>query len=76
MRETPRLNEFQRQLDLLQIPTHIPIMEITRIGYSAKTDRPVEVTVVRIPGDRVEFVSNVQRDESAAWPAETQPTDG
>ncbi|GAB2832978.1 GntR family transcriptional regulator [Actinocorallia aurea] len=55
------------EADLLQIPTRIPILEILRIGYSAQTERPVEVTVVRIPGDRVEIISRLQRDESATW---------
>ncbi|MEO5876061.1 MAG: GntR family transcriptional regulator, partial [Streptosporangiaceae bacterium] len=47
----------KEEADLLQIPTRIPVLEILRIGYSARTERPVEVTVIRIPGDRVEIIS-------------------
>ncbi|GAB2837556.1 hypothetical protein GCM10022221_41180 [Actinocorallia aurea] len=60
----------KEEADLLQIPTRIPVLEILRIGYSARTERPVEVTVVRIPGDRVEIISRLQCDESAAWPTD------
>jgi len=59
----------KEEADLLQIPTRIPILEILRIGYSARTERPIEVTVVRIPGDRVEIISKLERDASAAWPS-------
>lgn len=58
----------KEEADLLQIPTRIPILEILRIGYSARTQRPVEVTVARIPGDRVEIITRLQRDASAAYP--------
>jgi GntR family transcriptional regulator len=60
----------KEEADLLQMPTRIPVIEILRIGYSAKTQRPVEVTLVRIPGDRVEIISHLARDASAAWPGE------
>ncbi|GAA3242475.1 GntR family transcriptional regulator [Actinocorallia longicatena] len=58
----------KEEADLLAIPLSIPVIEIVRIGYSARTERPVEVTVVRIPGDRVEIISRLERDASAAWP--------
>ncbi|WP_460363015.1 GntR family transcriptional regulator [Actinocorallia lasiicapitis] len=57
----------KEEADALQIPTRIPVLEILRIGYSARTERPVEVTVVRIPGDRVEILSRLERDPSATW---------
>jgi GntR family transcriptional regulator len=52
----------------LEIPMTIPVMEIVRVGRSALDGEPVEVTEYVIPGDRVEGVHELQRDESAAWP--------
>jgi GntR family transcriptional regulator len=54
----------------LQIPLSVPVLEIARAGRSGATGKPVEVTVYVIPGDRVETVQVLQRDESAQdpWP--------
>jgi GntR family transcriptional regulator len=52
----------------LQIAPSFSVMELTRVGTSARTGRPVEVTVCVIPGDRVEIVSDLSRADSAAWP--------
>ena len=56
------------EAELLQIPTTIPVLEITRVGTSAKDGRPIEVTQYVIPSDRVEQIVILERDPSAAWP--------
>lgn len=56
------------EAELLQIPVTLPVMEIVRIGRSAKDDRPIEVTMYVIPSDRVETYHVLHRDESAVWP--------
>ena len=53
---------------LLEIPPSLPVLDLTRVGTSARTRRPVEVTVCVIPSDRVELVSELERDPSAQWP--------
>jgi len=54
---------------LLAMPrTGMPVLELTRTGTSARTDQPIEVTVVLIPADRGEITTALQRDDSAAWP--------
>jgi GntR family transcriptional regulator len=58
---------------LLQIPLTLPVLEIVRVGRSAKDGQPVEVTVHVIPSDRVETVQVLHRDSSAAWPQVDQP---
>jgi GntR family transcriptional regulator len=58
---------------LLGIATALPVLELARPGTSAKTNRPVEVTMCVIPSDRVEIVTELERDESARWPT-TPPT--
>jgi GntR family transcriptional regulator len=40
---------------LLEIATSIPVLESVIVGTSARTGRPVDVTVCLIPGDRVEI---------------------
>lgn len=61
---------------ILGIAPALSVLELSRIGTSAKTGRPVEVTVCVIPSDRVELVSELERDESARWPTEpVQPHD-
>lgn len=55
---------------LLEIATAMPVFEITMIGYSARDDVPLEVTVKVIPSDRVELVSDLVRGESAEWPVD------
>jgi hypothetical protein len=44
------------------------VLEIVRVGTSAKDGRPIEVTMYVIPSDRVEQVVVLERDESARWP--------
>ena len=46
----------------------LPVLEIVRVGTSAKDDLPIEVTHHVIPSDRVEQVVVLERDESAEWP--------
>jgi DNA-binding GntR family transcriptional regulator len=58
---------------LLQIPMTLPVLEIVRVGMSAKDDKPIEVTMYVIPSDRVEQVVVLDRDETAVWPWPTQP---
>lgn len=55
---------------LLEIPTTMPVMELVIVGRSGRDNQPLEVTIRVIPGDRVELVSELIRDESAAWPQE------
>lgn len=52
----------------LHIPISMPIQEIVRVGYSAKDEKPIEVTEIVIPSDRVEMMAHLVRDESAEWP--------
>ena len=61
------------EADLLQIPVTMPVLEIVRVGRSAKDDQPIEVTMYVIPSDRVETFQVLHRDESAAWPWADQP---
>lgn len=56
------------EADLLEIAVRAVVMEIIRVGISAATQAPVEVTVCVIPADRVEFVTPLERDASATWP--------
>jgi DNA-binding GntR family transcriptional regulator len=73
-RETHRARmPTKEEADLLQIPVTIPVLEIVRVGTSAKDDQPVEVTMYVIPSDRVEQVVMLERDETAAWPWPDQP---
>lgn len=53
---------------LLEIPMTMPVMELAIVGRSGRDNQPLEVTIRVIPGDRVELVSELVRDESAAWP--------
>ena len=52
----------------LGMPDSMPVMEIARVGSSARTGAPVEVTVCVIPADRVELVADLRRAPSARWP--------
>lgn len=61
------------EADLLQIPVTLPVLEIVRIGRSAKDDQPIEVTMHVFPSDRVKTFQILHRDESAAWPCAGQP---
>lgn len=64
------------EASLLQIPKGLPVLEIVRVGYSAKDRRAIEVTQVVIPSDRVEEVIHLKRDASAAWPPRDVGPDG
>lgn len=56
------------EADLLQIATRAVVLELSRVGTSAKTGAPVEVTVCIIPAERVEIVTPLERDSTASWP--------
>ena len=56
------------EADLLQIATRAVVIEIARVGTSAKTQAPVEVTICVIPAERVEIVTPLERDHTAQWP--------
>ncbi|GAA2731515.1 GntR family transcriptional regulator [Actinocorallia aurantiaca] len=54
---------------LLAMPrSGMPVLELTRTGFSARTDHPVEVTVVLVPADRGEIITALRRDDTASWP--------
>ena len=73
-RETHRARmPVKEEADLLQIPMTLPVLEIVRVGTSAKDGRPIEVTMYVIPSDRVEQVVVLARDESAKWPWPDEP---
>jgi DNA-binding GntR family transcriptional regulator len=63
----------QREAGLLQIPRGLPVMEVVRVGRSARDGLPIEVTVYVIPSDRVELTIALQRDDSAVWPWPEDP---
>jgi len=52
----------------LHIATSLAVLELTRVGTSARTGQPIEVAVCVIPGDRVEIVTELTRARSARWP--------
>lgn len=52
----------------LGIPTAMPVIEIARVGTSARTQTAVEVTICVIPADRVELVQELRRAPGARWP--------
>ncbi|MDX2697154.1 GntR family transcriptional regulator [Streptomyces ipomoeae] len=67
--ETVRVRMPEREeAQLLSISTAMPILETTIVGTSTRTERPLEVTIRVIPGDRVELFSELQRARSARWP--------
>lgn len=55
---------------LLDMPAAMPVMELSRIGNSARTERAIEVTVCVIPADRVELITELRRGPSAHWPVD------
>lgn len=59
----------------LGISTAVPVLELTRVGASARTGASIEATVCVIPSDRVELVTVLQREHSAKWPT-TPPAPG
>ncbi|MFF8423377.1 GntR family transcriptional regulator [Streptomyces sp. NPDC015680] len=58
----------REESQLLEISQEMPVLETVILGTSEKTGGVIEVTVRVIPGDRVELVSELRRDESASWP--------
>ncbi|MFC0038082.1 GntR family transcriptional regulator [Actinomadura rayongensis] len=65
-----------QETKLLLIPADLPVWEIVRTSYSALDEKAVDVTQVVIPGDRVEEVSRLRRDDTAAWPPTGTSPDG
>lgn len=64
----------KEEAKLLEMPPSMPVLEMTTIGTSARTEQPVEVSVRVIPADRAEIISKLQRAASARWPvAPVQP---
>lgn len=59
---------FRDEADLLQIAARAVVVEIARVGTSARTRAPVEVTICVIPAERVEIVTPLERDRTAQWP--------
>ncbi|MEU2287880.1 GntR family transcriptional regulator [Streptomyces sp. NPDC013178] len=67
--ETIRVRMPDREeAQLLAIPVAMPVVETIVVGVSARTERPIEVTIRVIPGDRVELFGELQRGRSARWP--------
>lgn len=62
------------EADLLQIAARAVVIEIARVGTSARTEVPVEVTICVIPAERVEIVSSLERDHTAQWPLSRRGT--
>ncbi|XVQ08474.1 GntR family transcriptional regulator [Spirillospora sp. CA-255316] len=60
----------KQEANFLRIATNLPILEISRVAESALTGTPADVSMMIIPGDRVEVISAVERDASASWPVE------
>jgi GntR family transcriptional regulator len=56
------------EADLLEIAVRAVVLEVCRVGVSARTNAPIEVTMCVIPADRVEIITPLQRDASARWP--------
>lgn len=60
----------REEAKLLEISPELPVLEMTTVGTSARTGRPVEASVRVIPGDRAELFAKLERAESAEWPVE------
>lgn len=56
------------EADLLEIAVRSIVLELCRVGASAKTGRPIEVTCCVIPADRIELSTHLQRDATARFP--------
>jgi DNA-binding GntR family transcriptional regulator len=63
----------REEADLLQIPMTLPVLEIVRVGTSAKDKKPIEVTMYVIPSDRVEQMVKLDRATGAEWPWPDEP---
>lgn len=73
-RETHRARmPTKEEADLLQIPVTLPVLEIVRVGTSAKDGLPIEVTLYVIPSDRVEQVVKLERATGSEWPWPGEP---
>jgi GntR family transcriptional regulator len=57
-----------QEADLLQIAIRAVVFELARVGTSARTTAPIEVTMCVIPADRAEIIMPLVRDRSARWP--------
>jgi GntR family transcriptional regulator len=53
---------------LLGISTSLPVIETLIVGTSAKTRKPIEVTIRVIPSNRVQLTMDLQRGNGATWP--------
>jgi GntR family transcriptional regulator len=60
------------EADLLQVAARAVVIEIARVGTSAKTQAPIEVTICVIPAERVEIITPLERDHTAQWPPSHQ----
>lgn len=58
------------EAQLLEVSRQLPVWRQLTIGTSGRTNQPVEVTAVVIPGDRVEYATKLRRDASARWPVQ------
>ena len=56
------------EADLLQIAIRAVVFELARVGTSAKTRAPVEVTMCVLPADRAEIIIPLIRASSARLP--------
>lgn len=65
---------FPNEADLLHLATRAVVIEVARVGTSAKTQAPLEVTICVIPAERVEIITPLERDQTAEWPLSRQGT--
>ncbi|MDL4777866.1 GntR family transcriptional regulator [Actinomadura xylanilytica] len=65
MRVRMPTSEEARHVDM---PDAMPVLELARVGTSARTNTPIEVTICVIPADRVEVATELRRARSAQWP--------
>jgi GntR family transcriptional regulator len=63
----------REEAELLGIPLRLPVLETCRVSESARTGAAVEVTVMVIPSDRVELVSQLRRDRTATYEVLSSP---
>lgn len=59
------------EAQLLEVSRQLPVWRQYTVSLSARTSEPLEVTVVVIPGDRVEYATTLRRDGTARWPVES-----
>jgi GntR family transcriptional regulator len=63
----------KEEAGLLDMPMRIPVNEVIRVAVSAATSRPVEVSVIVMPSDRVRHVVHLKRDETARYEVLSRP---